>query len=567
MGALPIAARQWEGFIARRFLLSLPRPLLNEEENMDALLGKITTIARSSETPESASGPVSLEVKFKAACLLPQRTKVPEWLKDQTLTLKREVPDPREAGEPGDTVLLSPVESERWLAPLTVTPTAAYGKLPDTLQIRLRWWKEEKLPEFTVHSNGRSQTGQFTKQGEEGVASIETAPFWGFEPTLPVMFEVTVDKMKAACTVLPEREPYARKLLLADGERYRMENGWYLVEVSGRTNGGAIVSLQEKGRGVDHFREPQNLIQTTAEHGGHIDRLFIGWGGGQDKMSETAVSSAGIRREGGATRLQLDGTIDEGQNLRTSVVYTLYDHLPLLLLERSFQLGKGKEPDKDKKDEKPKEPIDDMRPFRFDIRPSWKVERQGRWGSRILNAEGNRLSVTRPGQVGEHIGSGRGWKLTDGWAIIEHPGRREHTLYLFDAQAPPKPSTFMGERSITFEPNWPHVPVRPEEAAGFTLALTAGEICGAGKEGGWVASRTPLPEGGVRCAIIGRLRDAVTPATATITLGGETRSVPLQAMLLPGVGGAVFATATFGEGQMDQPFDVNVDQIARRQSL
>jgi hypothetical protein len=38
-------------------------------------------------------------------------------------------------------------------------------------------------------------------------------------------------------------------------------------------------------------------------------------------------------------------------------------------------------------------------------------------------------------------------------------------------------------------------------------------------------------------------------------------------MLLPGVGGAMFATATLGEGRMDQPFDVTVDRIARRQSL
>ena len=77
---------------------------------MDALLGKITQLAPSAEAPSAAPGAHALEIKFKPACLMPRRTKVPEWLKDQTLTLRREVPDPREVGAPGDSLVLTPVE-------------------------------------------------------------------------------------------------------------------------------------------------------------------------------------------------------------------------------------------------------------------------------------------------------------------------------------------------------------------------------------------------------------------------------------------------------------------------
>ena len=70
---------------------------------MQALLGKITGINRQSTAEEPAVtgdghsapliglSPSSLEVKFKGACVLPQRTNVPEWLKDQVLTIQREV--------------------------------------------------------------------------------------------------------------------------------------------------------------------------------------------------------------------------------------------------------------------------------------------------------------------------------------------------------------------------------------------------------------------------------------------------------------------------------------------
>ncbi len=535
---------------------------------MQALLGKITNITSPGET--SAGGAPtradarSLEVKFKAACVLPQRTKIPEWLKDQVLTLQRAVRDPREVGEPGDSLVLTPNESARWLSPLTVSPTILSGELPPTLQVRLRWWKEEKLPEFTVRANGRQRSGQFVKEGDEGVASIETASFFSFVPHLPVVFEVTCDKLKAACTVLPKDEPLASKLLLPEGEQYRLENRWYRLGVVGRTQAGGITSLREKGRGTDHFRSPENLIHPECQYAGHLDRFSAqGWGW-SEQMVEAAMTCAGARREDGTVRLALEGMVDEGQNLRTSVSYTLYGELPLLLLERAFQFQKGKGGDKDKeKEEKPKEPIDEMRPVRLGFRAAWQAERGGSSGSRVLCTDGERLTITRPGQVGE-MHHNHHWRMSDGWAIAEHPGRREYMMYLFDRQSPPHLVVWMGEHTFTLEPFWTHRPVRPEESAGYATALTAGEICGAGDEGGWVACRCEGPEGGVRCAVVARLRGSSATQSAWFVLGRDRREVPLASVLIPGVGPVFAATADFPEGQLSDPFDAAVGRIDRR---
>jgi hypothetical protein len=541
---------------------------------MQALLGKITGIGRQMEGEGSTTagnghaapleGRLPLDVKFKAACVLPQRTGVPEWLKDQVLTVRRDAVDPREIGEAGDSIVLTPVESDRWLAPLTVTPSVTHGELPVSLQIHLHWWKEEKLPEYTVRANSRSVSGQFVKEGDGGVATVDTAPFFSFKPRLPVSFEVTCDKLKAECAILPADEPVARKLLLPTGEQFRMENDWYSIGISGRAHAGGIESLRERGRHVDHFRGPDNLIYQPCEFGGHADRIGTGGWDWLDKMGETATACFGSRREGGALRLELEAVIDEGQNLRTAALYTLYDHLPLLVLERSFQFHKGKGPDKDKeRDEKPKEPIDDMKPVRYGYRTAWMAEGRAGSGSRVLCLDGDQLVVTRPGQVSEHVQQGY-WKMTRGWAIAEHPLRREYSLYLFDPASPPHLAVWRGEHTLTMEPFWPHLPMRPEESVGFSTALSVGELCGAGPEGAWVACRTPRPEGGVQCAVIARLRDTEAPATAGFAHGSERREAHLETALLPGVGAVSYATVLFPAGRMDQPLDIVVGRIARR---
>jgi hypothetical protein len=530
---------------------------------MQALLGKITNITRPHEAAAEPSG-APFEIKFKAACTLPQRNSIPEWLKDQTLTLQRAARDPREVGEPGDSIVLTPDESGRWLTPLTITPNVAYGELPPTLQLHLRWWKEEKLPEFTVRANGRVQPGQFVKEGEGGAATVDTAPFFSFAPTLPVTFEVTCDKLKAACTVLPKNEPFVRKLLQPGGEEYRIENAWYAIDITGRSHGGGIESLRERGRGVDHFQAPENLIYQPCEYAGHSDRFSASGWGWSDQMLEAAMSCSGARHEGDAARLALDGVVDEGQNLRTSVVYTLYDSLPLLLLERAFQFYKGKGPDKDKeKDEKPKEPIDEMKPVRLGFRAAWRAERDGGSGSRILCTDGERLVVTRPAQAGEMYHNNH-WRMPAGWAVVEHPGRHECMMYLFDRHTPPHLETWLGAHTLTLEPYWQHTPVRPEESVSAALALTAGEICGATEEGAWVACRAERPDGGVRCAAIARFREAGPSALASFALAGERLEARLETALIPGVGPVSYAVIDFPGGRMDHAFDAAVGRVPRR---
>src|SRR5260370_777816 len=80
-------------------------------------------------------------------------------------------------------------------------------------------------------------------------------------PRRTIRFEVTCDKLKAGCTVVPQDGPYAARLLLPEGERHRLESDWYVVDIEPGSHGGGIEALREKGRGVDHFRRPEDRIQ------------------------------------------------------------------------------------------------------------------------------------------------------------------------------------------------------------------------------------------------------------------------------------------------------------------
>jgi len=529
---------------------------------MRSLLGRITHIEpRESRGPETA-----LSVRFKPACVMPKRSAVPEWLRDQSLSVERSVVDPREVGRPGDSVLLSPAESAPWLEPLVVTPAVAYGALPATLQIALRWWKEPaKLPEFTVRANAREQVGRFTPGGAGGVATIETAGFFDAPPRLPVTFEIVCDTLKCRATVLPSGEPCAARVTTPDGEAHRLENLWYAVDVSARSHGGAIQALRERGRGVDHFRRPEDEIQEELFHAGFYERILIddGWDW-SGKLTDAAMTCAGTRREPEALRLTLEGVVDDGMNLRTAAGYTLLDRLPLLRIEREYCFQKGKEKeDRKEKESGPKEPVDRMRSVAFGIRSATLVERNGSAGTRTLTLDGDRLEVIRSPEVSDSIACWD-WRIRCGWILCEHPARRHALLYLFDPAARLELHTWWGPRGMTVEPRWPHLPVRHEEGAGYALALAAGEVCGAGPEGAWVACRAPLPGGGIRCAVVARLR-ATGPSTAAIALDGDRREVPLERLLLPAVGAIAHATADFPSGRMDAALDVSVAGIAGRE--
>lgn len=529
---------------------------------MQSLLGKITHIVPKAGDVVRERALTSLEIKFKPTCVLPRQTKLPEWLKDQTLTLERAVVDVREIGHPGDSLVLTPAEATRWLSPLVVTPAVAAGELPRTLDIELRWCKEEKPPEFTVRANGRTWSAPFVKEGERLVGSVATAGFFDAPSALPVVFEVTCDKLRATCTVTPRDEPGAFRLVLPEGERHRLENAWYAVDILAQSHAGGIAGLRERVRAVDHYRRSADLIADPLEHGGHCDRFRAAWDW-SEQMRDAAMTCAGGRREGGGVRLDLEGVLDEGQSLRTSVSYQLYDELPLLLMQRDYRYGKVKQAEGKEKDEKPKEPIDVMKAMGFGFRAAFAAERDGSSGSRVLCTDGERLIAMRSVETGDYQRHGY-WRMADGWAIAEHPQRKEHTLYLFDTRHAPHLATWLGHHTFTLEPRWPMLPVRPEESVGYALALTAGELCGAADDGCWVACRAPLASGGMRCAVVARLRRPGEDAQATFLLGGETRRLPLANLLLPGVGRLQWAVAEFPGGQATDALAVNVAGIAGR---
>jgi len=301
---------------------------------MHALLGRITNIVA---LPEGGDGRHRLEISFKPVCILPARTKLPEWLKDQVLKVQREVVDVREIGNPGDSIVLTAEESAPWLYPLTITPNIAYGALPPAITVHLRWWKDENPPEYLVKANGRQIGGKFTKQEHGFSAELPTALFYDAPPLLPVEFEVTCEKMRIVCSVLPQNVAFARKLTLPEHELMHVENGWYAVDIAVQAGGGGIYAVCEKGRANNHFSRPAGVLQQPFIYGGHVDRFKNNWRA-NERMDEVAMTSVGAGKDSSGMRLFLEGLVEEEQHMRTSVAYTLFDDLPLLSWQRDYHL-------------------------------------------------------------------------------------------------------------------------------------------------------------------------------------------------------------------------------------
>ncbi|HEY3416419.1 MAG TPA: hypothetical protein VGM23_06000, partial [Armatimonadota bacterium] len=139
----------------------------------------------------------------------------------------------------------------------------------------------------------------------------------------------------------------------------------------------------------------------------------------------------------------------------------------------------------------------------------------------------------------------------------------EYLLYLFDQHNPPRLGFYRGASFLTLEPLWPMRPVRVGDAVSLNLALSAGEIAGASSDGVWVACRAPRPAGGVCCGIIARLKAAV-PTAAKLTVGNDSREVPLSTRWLPGIGEVATAVVEFPDGQLTDPLSGIVAGIADR---
>lgn len=208
------------------------------------------------------------------------------------------------------------------MLPLVVTPSLLRGTLRGEIVVALRWWKDKNPPELEVKSNGRVRRVKLAKSGDVHEAVIDLKDmFSGFE-SLPADVLVECDKLRANCTLLPNDTPSFRRAVCQVGESWVVTNRWVESRVIADTNGAGIASLVERGRNVDHFSSPKDLIQRRFELSGHTDQLVFGWG--DNRLADTSMSSSGARREGETTKLSFAGTLDKSKGLRTTVSYTAH---------------------------------------------------------------------------------------------------------------------------------------------------------------------------------------------------------------------------------------------------
>jgi len=515
---------------------------------MEAILGKITGV--------SARAGGRYAISFMPACLLPERVAPPTWLQGTELTIEREVADPRELGGPGDSCVLTPAESLRWLNPLTITPEVSYGRVPEKLTIHLAWWPVMPPPEFTVRIGRQQLTGSFERRGDRHIAEIAMNRFSSSRLTLPTAVAVIFSGLSIHSAVLPADEPFVTRLYLPGREIVRLENCWYSLDIIRRA-GGAILAWRERGRGIDHFTRPKDRIGSPLEIAGHSDWFRTHWHT-SELLMQAVLSSVKGWREGGASRLQLAGRVDK--SLATRVECMLFDDLPLLSWRRTFELRQVPR----RKSDRPQEPIDSLLSFGLGTRGAWLAERHGDTGSRVLCAFGDHLVSLRDILVDRREEDSCGWRVEYGWALAEHPGRRACSLYLFPPQPAPVMSLGTGIAHITMEPEWSMQPASAGDVFELPLALVAGECCGAEAKGAWVGCRCAMPDG-IRCAVIARLREE-KEEQAVFRLGRGRSEALMQVMQLPGVGAVAWAVADFPGGSIDDLLEITAAGIPQRRA-
>lgn len=514
---------------------------------MQGLLGKITLVEKTESSDE-------YRVTFKPEAVLPSRSAAPEWLKDQSLTLTRRVVDAREAGQAGDGIVIPAAEAAKWLAPLTVSPETVYAAAPGSISVRLAWWKEEKAPDVTVRAGGRTLKSTLTPSAD-GVftADIDLTGLGPVRP--PSTIEVECGGTKAVCSVLAE-EGAAVKSIVGGRPHLTVVNDWYRVDLATSSNAGGISTLRERGRGLNHFAPPENLIQPPLEFGGQYEHFKYGfeW----HDIAGVGVDVVGSRREGDAVRVTLESAVDEGHNLHSTAHYTIFDNLPLVVTQREFRRHKPKE----EKPDEPKEPIDGIDSFAYSCRSAVVAEHGDVDGSRVFVSEEGKLYGVRLVRFHETENLGD-LNLTDGWVLAEHPGRRSYMLYLTDRTDPPSFLVWRGFYEMAVEPLWSFGVLGPGQSAGLSMALAAGETGGADARGAWVACRSAVKDGTQRCAVVARLTTD-KPSTAVIRLGDRRRETALEKMHLPGVGSVQIAIVDIEGANAGDAFAVEVGGIRGR---
>ncbi len=523
---------------------------------MNSILGKITKIKELKKSTGSIGH--TLEVSFKPACIMPSRKKIPEWIKDQELKVTRKVIDPREIGNAGDSIVLTPDEASSYLFPLEVKPIVTYGKLPKKIDIMLKWWKDKKPGEFAVKTNGRRKICKFNKKGKIFSASVDTDYFFDNNPTLPVDIEISFDKINVCSTVLPANGSYSKKLTAISGERRCIENEWYKIEICPYKSSGGISMLKEKARGIDYFKANENLIYEIFDQSGYTDIFNIGW---NEKFGNVEMTCAGARHEGQAINLTMEGIVDKGMNINTSVSYSVFDKFPFILIKRDVYFKKPEQKDDKKGDKPPEEPVDQLMRVSLGCRAGFMVDKDRYLYSRILSVEKNRFAVIRNSFPERYLPNG--WRLKEGWVIVEHPHQNQYMMYLFDKENAPNLNLFINNRIMCLLPTWSPQPVMPPDSIGFTVAFTTGEICGANIDGAWTAFRKPGSDG-VECAIIGRFRKKNKKINAEIQIENKSIKILLQPMHISGIGEIYTAHAHLGKTNMKSKLDITVNGIPTR---
>ncbi len=495
---------------------------------MHALLGKII---------EVVSDGSHHKVTFEPLCTLPDHKAPPAHLKDQKLSIERETPDPREIGERGDSIALTVKESLVFLRPLTLLEpehSTSEGHL------LLRWWKDDTPPEWTVRAGYKILSGAWTRsqgsthwQAALGADDLKELP-------RPSELEICCGDLKIHHTLTPA-PPFAAKVCKRWGQVHRMESHWLSVDVTPKS-GGALASLASGENTANYFFSNPRLIQHPLDRGGHVDRFRTGWGE-WNTMRDKTLDSTGATRESGASRVTMQGNLED--DLRTALSATLLDDWPLLLMRRDFFLHAKKD---DKKDEL-RQPVDEMRLFQTGFRCAVNPQPQSRvWCCENGEAISFRLAREHEGEMFWH------WTLEDGWVLLSRTAS-EHLLYFFDAQSALHLGLWRGPHVMTLEPFWSGVPLKIGESTGFSLGLAAGEVGGATSNGAWIASRT-VQSGEAHGALLGRFKTA--PHEVVFSLGERTVTAPLSALLLPGIGTLHGASARLPESAPGAKFEVRL---------
>ena len=515
---------------------------------MNAILGRICEVKRNRLAGKKGEAGQAYLISFKPVCVMPSRRKPPKWLDGQTLKISRRVTDPREIGGIGDSIVLTPSESTRWLFPLSVTPAIVQGRLPSHLQVRLRWWKDDKPGPVTVCGNGRQRTVRLRKAGRQFSAKVATADLLQGHYSLPFRLTVAFDKLTAGTTILPESPPFACEIHRSGSVQQRLESDWYALDVYSGEYGGGITRLREQGRDLEHFPISDEWVGGIFDHGGHVDVAEVGWG---NRLRDVEMTARSTRRDGPATRLSLEGVLSAEEKLHTTASLHVFDDLPLILTQREVLRHKGKEKKDDKNGKGPRVRADDVTRVALGFSSHFLLRAEDRVAGRVLSVDDGRFAVVRCARARDALRNG--WRLTDGWLVVEHPVRDACMLYLFDTENAPVLGMYLGDRVLGVKPRWLPVPVAPESGAGFTVGISGGEICGAGVEGAWVACRRPVM-GGVACALLGRWKRSRANAKVAFKLGGQEVEATLRELLLPGIGSIGVASAVIAGGHMNRPF-------------